>query len=117
MKFNDTYFLNTFHKSRFQDVARRNSQIYQKTEWLVTAYLMTYTPELAQKTEGALSGNQIDFNRLTELPLTAEEEILMRFAANYYDPQTFQGPSVWELINGLSGESHKVIVNIFDMFT
>ena len=116
MKFNDSYFLNQFHKARFQDAARRNGSIYQSSENLVAAYLMTYTPELTAKTAQALSGGAIDFAGVLGQNLTGEEKILIQFAANLYAPDKYESPAVFDLVSKLSGESYTVMVNVFKMF-
>ncbi len=84
---------------------------------MVTAYLFTSTPEMTQMTAGALTGGDIDFKAIEESrSLNAQETILVRFAANYFAPEKYAGPSVSELINGLSGEYYTVMVNVFKMF-
>ena len=116
MNFNDGYFLNNFHKARFKDMARRNGRVYQMPGYLVSAYIFSSTPELMNKAEPCMKDSGIDFAKILNGELNEEEKILVKFAANFYDPAEYETPSVSELINQLSGECYTVMLNIFKMF-
>ncbi len=116
MNFNDGYFLNNFHKARFKDMARHHGRVYQAPAYLVSAYIFSSTPELMARTEPSMNDSAIDFAKVLNGELSAEEKILVQFAANFYDPARYESPSVSALINDLSGESYTVMLNIFKMF-
>lgn len=116
MNFNDGYFLNNFHKTRFQDMARRNGKVYQVPGYLVSAYIFASTPALMKKAEPKIQDCGIGFDSILKDALSSEEAILVKFAANFCFPDRYPSPSVHELITGLSGESYTVMLNIFKMF-
>ncbi|MEG0378592.1 MAG: hypothetical protein RR614_08955 [Eubacterium sp.] len=116
MNFNDGYFLNNFHKTRFQDMARRNAKIYQSPAYLISAYIFSSSAELASKAEAELYNASINFEHILAQDLKVEQKLLVCFAANFYDDSRYTSPAIADLINHLSGETYTVMLNIFKMF-